>query len=216
MRVKLCGITNKADALMAVSFGADAVGFLIGLDYATDDEIDPSAARDIVAEMPPFVSTVLVTHRTDPDWVVKTAREIACTTVQIHGEMPIEVIPSIREALPHLRVTRVVHVTGAESVERAATVAKWADAVHLDTLTHTRVGGTGVTHDWSISARIVKDVGKPVILSGGLTPDNVRRAITTVQPFAVDVNSGVETPDGRKSAEKMRCFIGLAKGTGGW
>ena len=221
MRVKICGITDMADALMAVSFGAHALGFLIGLDYSTDDEIAPSVARDIIAEIPPFVSTVLVTHRTDPGWVVKTAREIGCSTVQLHGDMPLEAIPSIREELPHLRVTRVVHVTGETSVERAATVAKWADAIHLDTLTPTRVGGTGLTHDWSISARIVKEVGKPVILSGGLTPDNVRQAIATVRPFAVDVNTGVDAKsgvgslDGKKSAEKVRCFLDLANGTGG-
>lgn len=214
MRVKMCGIASKADALMAISFGADALGFLIGLDYATDDEIDPAGARAIIAALPPFVSTVLVTHRTDPGWVAKTAGEIGCTTVQIHGDMPLEAILSLREELSHLRVTRVVHVVGEASVERAVIVAGWADAIHLDTRTPTRVGGSGVTHDWSISARIVQAVDRPVILSGGLTPDNVRQAIATVRPFAVDVNSGVETADGQKSPMKVRAFIEQARMAG--
>jgi phosphoribosylanthranilate isomerase len=113
-----------------------------------------------------------------------------------------------------VRVIKAVHVVDAGAVTTARAVGRWADAILLDTKTDTRIGGTGATHDWSISARIVKEANKPVILSGGLNPQNVRDAIAVVSPFAVDVNSGVENPDGSKSPEKVWSLIRLAKAAG--
>lgn len=214
MRVKICGITKIEEAQVALSCGADALGFLIGLGYRTDDEIDASAAKKIIASIPPFVSSVLVTHRTEPGWVAEMCQKIGCSTIQLHGDFPLEDIPSLRLKVPYARLIKAVHVTDSSSLALAARAARWADAVLLDTKTDTRIGGTGVTHDWSISARIVKEAGKPVILSGGLNPENVRAAIATVSPYAVDVNSGVENPDGSKSLEKIQAFIRLAKEAG--
>ena len=214
MRVKICGITTIEEAKLALSCGADALGFLIGLDYRTEDAIDPSAAEKIIASLPPFVSSVLVTHRTEPGWLAEMSQKIGCNTVQLHGEFPPEEIPRLREQIPYARVIKAVHVVDASSAALAMHAARWADAILLDTKTATRIGGTGITHDWSISARIVKQATKPVILSGGLNPENVRAAITTVSPYAVDVNTGVENPDGSKSQEKVRAFIRLAKGSG--
>src|SRR5688572_27240231 len=165
MRFKICGITTSEDALLAVQHGADALGFLVGLDYPSDDEVTPDRAARIVADVPPFVSTVLVTHQIDPEWVVRTALVLRCTTLQLHGDFPLERIPDLRAAVPHLRITRVAHVEDAGSVALAAAIAEWADAVHLDTRTKTRVGGTGLVHDWQVSARIVREVRKPVILA---------------------------------------------------
>lgn len=212
MRVKICGITNKPEAQMAVSFGVDALGFLIGLNYRRQDEIDMVAAAKIIAGLPPFVSVVLVTHRSEPDWVAETCKKIGCTTVQLHGDFPLEQIPVLRKMIPYLRIIKTVHVTDERAVALAVSAARWADAVQLDTKTATLIGGTGIKHDWSISSRIVKAVAKPVILSGGLTPQNVRHAVSIVRPFAVDVNSGVENSDGSKSAKKVKSFIALAKG----
>ncbi len=211
MRVKTCGIRNEAEAALAVSLEADALGFLIGLNYPTDDEVAPAVAGHIIAALPPFLSSVLVTHRTDAEWVADTCRSIGCSAVQLHGDFPLEQIPVLRRMVPHVRIIKVVHVVDAQSVARATLAARWADAVQLDTKTGTRIGGTGKTHDWSISAQIVKAVHKPVILSGGLRPENIHQAIRMVRPYAVDVNSGVENPDGSKSAVKMESFIRLAR-----
>jgi phosphoribosylanthranilate isomerase len=104
-------------------------------------------------------------------------------------------------------------VVDETAIAHAVEAAQHADAILLDSRTATRIGGTGKTHDWTISARIVQAVQKPVILAGGLKPENVARAIEAVQPFAVDVNSGVEFPDGRKSPERLEDFISLAKKT---
>lgn len=212
MRVKICGMTNLADAEMTVFYGADALGFLIGLDYPSDDEVDAATAAKIIDNLPPFVSSVLVTHRTDAAWIEETCREIGCSTIQLHGDFPLEEIPALRRVVPSMRVVKAIHVIDASAVGLALAAARWADAVVLDSRTATRIGGTGTTHDWSISARIVKEVGKPVVLAGGLNPENVRQAIATVWPFAVDVNSGVESLDGSKSPEKIKSFISLAKG----
>ena len=176
MRVKICGITNLEEAQLVVRAGADALGFLIGLDYLTDDEIAPPIAKKIIASLPPFVSSVLVTHRTEPEWVAEMSQKIGCNTVQLHGEFPPEEIPRLRERIPYARVIKAVHVVDAGSAALAIHAARWADAILLDTRTATRIGGTGLTHDWSISARIVQQATKPVIMSGGLNPDKIGRA----------------------------------------
>lgn len=211
MRVKICGITSVDEARIAVSSGADALGFLIGLNYPSDDEIDFKIARNIISDLPPFIASVLVTHRTEVSWVAEMCKKIGCDTVQLHGDLPLEEIPTLRRLVPYVRVIKAVHVVDASAVALAVSVARWADAIQPDTKTATRIGGTGITHDWSISARIVKEVKKPVVLSGGLNPENVHDAIMLVSPFAVDVNSGVENPDGSKSLEKVKSFIWQAK-----
>ena len=214
MRVKICGITTLDEARMAIGCGADALGFLLGLNYPTDDEVSPSNAAEIIAALPPFVSSALVTHKKELGWVAEMCQRIGCTTIQLHGEFPLEEIPALRTRIPYARIIKAVHVVDSDSVALAERVAYWADAVLLDTKTETRIGGTGITHDWSISAKIVKKTKKPIILSGGLNPINVSDAIVTVAPFAVDVNSGVENSNGTKSLEKVREFIRLAKQSG--
>jgi phosphoribosylanthranilate isomerase len=114
------------------------------------------------------------------------------------------------------RVVKAVHVTGAEVVKAALAAATYCDAVLLDSRTLDRLGGTGRPRDWSISTQVVKALaktGRPVILAGGLTPSSLREAITTVSPYAVDVNSGVEDDEGSKTADACTTFVSLAHGT---
>lgn len=196
---------------MAVSFGADALGFLVGLSYRTDDEVELPVAQRIMAEIPPFVSTVLVTHRVELEWVAQACRQSGCSIVQLHGDFALAQIPELRQRVPNVRVIKAVNVVDESAVTHAVAAAQQADAVLLDSRTATRIGGTGRTHDWTISARIVKMVEKPVILAGGLNPENIAKAIDVVQPFAVDVNTGVEFPGGAKSPQKVEDFISLAK-----
>src|ERR1039458_10092821 len=203
MRVKICGIRDLDEARMAVSSGADALGFLVGLNYPTDDEVDLRTAQRIISRIPPFVSSVLVTHKVDLAWVAQTCQQSGCGVVQLHGDFALEQIPELRRLIPNVRVIKAVNVVDESAVARAIAAAQQADAVLLDSRTATRIGGTGHTHDWTISARIVKTIEKPVILAGGLKPENVVAAIEEVQPFAVDVNSGVEHPDGSKSPQRV-------------
>ena len=211
MRVKICGIRRVEDALAAVEAGADAVGCLVGLDYAAPDSIDPATARGIFAALPPFVARVLVTHRTGLAEVTALVRESGATVVQLHGEFPTVAIPALHEALPYTAIVKSVHVKGDDTIAAALAAARAADAILLDTIARGRIGGTGTTHDWSISARITAASPKPVILAGGLNPENVAEAIAKVRPFAVDVNSGTRGADGWKDHAKIRAFIAAAR-----
>lgn len=211
IHVKICGIRSLAEALAALEAGPDALGFLVGLDYPTDDALEPGEARAIGLAIPPGVRRVLVTHRTTAAEVVRLVRAAGCDAVQLHGAFPVDEVPALREGLPGSWISRVVHVEGVDAVARAVELAGWADAVHLDTRSGARLGGTGLTHDWAVSARIVATCSKPVILSGGLTPANVAEAIRTVRPFGVDVNTGVEDPSGAKDPARLRAFVAAAR-----
>ncbi len=213
-RIKVCGIRSEADLRAAVDAGADAVGFLVGLHYVTNDVIDADTAAALAEATPPYVTRVLVTHRTDASIVAELVKEIPCEVLQLHGDFPVDRIPELRLALPRrVRVHRVVHVVGPEAVPFAAECAKVADAIHLDTRTEDRLGGTGLVHDWKLSMRIVKWIRRPVVLSGGLDPANVAEAIRTVRPWAVDANSGLENADGDKDPDKLRAFVKAVRAT---
>lgn len=213
-RVKICGITNQEDARTAISLGADALGFLVGLIYPSVDQLTPERARELVKFLPPFVNSVLVTHQSDPEEVSFLVTAVGPHVLQLHGAFAIEEIPLLRQRFPHLKILKAVHVEGEEAIEVSREVAPHVDGILLDSRTATRLGGTGVTHDWSISRRICEALsGTPVILAGGLRPDNVVSAIETVQPFGVDVNTGVCAEPGRKSPALLRRFIQGAKRT---
>ncbi len=215
MRVKICGISTVEDARAAAAAGADAIGCLVGLVTPSPDGVEAAAARAIFAALPPFVARVLVTHRTTVEEVAALAAEAHPTVVQLHGHFPLETIPQLRAALPHVAIVKNVHVEGEEALDAAREAGGVADAVLLDSKTKDRIGGTGTTHDWTISARIVREVPSPIILAGGLNPENVAEAIARVGPWAVDVNSGTKGPDGRKSHFRIRAFVAAAKGAYG-
>lgn len=207
VRVKVCGITREEDAQVAASLGIDALGFLVGLDYESDDALAPGDAARLVTALPPFVTSVLVTHQSRPEPVATLCRIVRPRALQLHGDVDAECVASLRPAFPHLRIIATVHVDDASAVERARRVARHADALLLDTRTSTRLGGTGLVHDWSISRRIRDALhGTPMILAGGLTPANVGAAIALVRPYGVDVNTGVCLRPGTKSADLMRDF----------
>ena len=210
MRVKICGVCRVEDAVAAAEAGADAVGCLVGLDRPSPEQVDAAAARAVYSVLPPFVTRVVVTHRTVLGEVAELVRASAATAVQLHGDFPLVAIPALREAVPFAAIVKCVHVTGEEAIAAAQAAARVADAILLDTKVRGRIGGTGKTHDWSISVRIVESVSKPVILAGGLNPDNVREAIERVRPFGVDVNSGTRGLPGTKDHAKMRAFVANA------
>lgn len=132
-------------------------------------------------------------------------------TVQLQGDVSPQDISLLKKEFPETRIIKAIHVTGEESTKKALEYLHHVDAFLLDTRTEDRPGGTGLIHDWSISERIVSAVTKPVILAGGLNPENVEEAIEKVKPFAVDVNSGTKGPDGFKFPEKVRALITNAR-----
>ena len=213
MRAKLCGIRSETDLRIAVRAGADAVGFICGVTHFSEDALDEDRAAQLAALVPPFINRVLVTHLEEASAIVDLAERLGVDTIQVHGLVTQQTVRQVRKAAPGRRIVKAVHVTGEDAVETARSVASDCDAVLLDSRTQDRLGGTGLTHDWSVSAAIVKalsEVGCPVILAGGLKPSNVAEAISVVGPYAVDVNSGVELPNGDKDPAACASFVAAA------
>jgi len=219
IRVKICGITSIVDALGAVDAGADALGFIFV--EKTPRYVEPAAAAAIIAQLPPFVTTVGIFWDHAPGHVKAVAEEARLGALQFHGDEKPEdlagydlpVIKTIKlppastiEGLPEYRVTEGFQVLSYSKV---------AAAVLLDTAVRWSLGEAREPLEWRQAARIVATHGdrpRPkVILSGGLTPENVGQAVAMVKPYAVDVNSGVEARPGAKDHDKVRRFVVAAK-----
>lgn len=201
VRVKICGITSVTDALIAVEAGADALGFVFHADSPRN--VTPETAAGIIDALPPFVQAVGLFVNRDSGFVNEAAVRCRLDLVQLHGDEP----PQLCDAVER-RVIKAFRVRDSASIEpiRHYRVAAYL----LDAWSPAAYGGTGHTFNWEIAKR-VKSFG-PLILAGGLTPDNVAEAVATVEPYAVDVSSGVESAPGRKDPALVREFIRRAKG----
>lgn len=210
MRAKICGIRNLDDAITAISAGANAVGFLVGITHLAEDKISKEEAKDIIEKIPPFVSKVMVTHLLDKEEITGIARFLGVDTIQIQDHIPPEDLDQLKSELPYCKIIKAIHVTDrTEALKMLGSFERHCDAILLDSRTEDRLGGTGITHDWNISREIVEKASCPVILAGGLNGANVFDAVKQVRPYAVDVNSGVEV-DGYKSFDKIKAFISNA------
>lgn len=216
VRIQIAGVSSLEEALAAADAGVDALGFTVRLPTGVHDDLTEAKARGIVAALPPFVASVAITYVDTPREAVELCRYLGVTTLQLHGPFPTQEIPVLRVGLPHLKIIRAVHVTGPEAVAQARALARQVDALILDTYDPAtgRHGATGKTHDWTISRQIVDGVPVPVILAGGLTPDNVADAIAAVRPWGVDVHTGIERPDGSRDLDHIRAFVRNARAAG--
>ncbi|MEV6275368.1 phosphoribosylanthranilate isomerase [Nocardia sp. NPDC051832] len=210
IRAKICGIRSESDLRIAVESGADAVGFISGVTHFSEDALSAEEAVRLAGLTPPFVDRVLVTHLEEAAAILELADRVGADTIQVHGLVDGATVRQVKQEARGRRVIKAVHVTGPEALYVAREVAVDCDAVLLDSRTEDRLGGTGQTHDWAISAQIVADLRCPVILAGGLAPGNVGAAISVVAPFAVDVNSGVEDEGGGKHPDACAAFVRAA------
>jgi phosphoribosylanthranilate isomerase len=213
VRVQIAGVSSLEEALAAEQAGADALGFTVRLPNGLHDDLTEAKARSIIAALPPFIASVAITYVETPREAVDLCRYLGVAALQLHGPFPTQELPLIRAALPHLKLIRAVHVTGPGALAQARALERRVDALILDTYDPTtgRHGATGQTHDWSISRQIVDHIRTPVILAGGLTPDNVAEAIRIVQPWAVDVHTGIERADGTRDFSAIGAFVARAK-----
>jgi phosphoribosylanthranilate isomerase len=221
-RTKLCGITSASDRDAAVAAGADALGFVVDVPVDTPRELDPADAAALVADVPPFVTTVLVTMPDSPAEAAALVAEVGTDVVQVHGLDPAAV--SDLAGTTDARVVAATDLDGAEvpsagsrNAARSgdgdhAALADAADALLVDSVDDDGAGGTGETHDWTRTRELVENLDVPVVLAGGLTPGNVAEAVATVDPFAVDVASGIEAAPGEKDADAMAAFVRAARG----
>lgn len=211
MRVKICGIRSRADLQVVLTAGVDAVGFLLGTRHRTEDAIPPERAATLVASLPPFVSSVMVTHLQQAAAILPVFHQVAPSTLQLHDTMAPGELAALRSALPGIRLIQAIAVVDRSAIAAALAIEPLVDALLLDSRTADRIGGTGVPHDWAISRTIVEQARKPVILAGGLTPANLLAALAAVGPAAVDVNSGVEDGQGCKDPGRVEAFLRICR-----
>jgi len=198
VKVKICGITNLEDALLAAELGADALGFIF---YSKSPrKVAPEAAREIIAQLPPFVASVGVFVDEAAAVVQELAARVGLDWIQLHGQESPEYCRNLSR-----RVIKGFRIQDAESLRPLADYREAAQALLLDTYKQGQVGGTGTAFDWRL-AREAKPYGR-IILAGGLTPENVAQAIAIAQPQAVDTASGTEAAPGRKDPAKLRAFF---------
>ena len=205
-RVKLCGTTTEADRDAAVAAGADAVGFIVDVPVDTHREIPASTAADLVAGLPPFVSSVVVTMPASVEDALAVQERVRADTIQVHGTLSPDQVGDVRAQ------TDATVLAAAGPDDDIAAYAEHADALLVDSVDDNGGGGTGETHDWGRTREIVATVDVPVVLAGGLTPDNVGEAVEAVAPYGVDTASGVESADGTKDHDAMARFVSAATG----
>lgn len=208
--MKICGLTREEDLAVAVAAGADAVGFIVGVP-SSPRNLTVEKAEMLLSQVPIFVDSVVVMAPKSIKQLVEVCEGLKPSAIQIHGKEQLD-SSEIREKIKDTRLIKTVYVTEDTLNETAIEDSKMFDALLLDSFSKGQYGGTGKVHDWTLSRQIKEAVAPvPVILAGGLKPENVKESILTVQPYAVDVASGVELSPGVKDHEKVRAFVENAK-----
>lgn len=210
VKVKICGLTREEDLAIAVSEGADAVGFLVGVPESPRN-LTLKRAENLLSKVPIFIDKVVVTPPKSIEWLLEINNMLKPSAIQIHGKNELD-SKIIQNSIKDTRLIKTIYVTKNSLNEKIIDDLKTFDAILLDSFNKTQYGGTGKVHDWKLSRQIKKALEPiPIILAGGLTPDNIKEAILTVKPYAVDVASGVESNPGIKDDKKIRTFIENAK-----
>jgi phosphoribosylanthranilate isomerase len=213
-RVKICCIGSIDEAALAIEAGASALG-LVSHMPSGPGVISDERIAEIAATVPPAIGTFLLTSRQSIAEIIEQQHFCRTNTIQLCDHLTHGAHRDLKAALPGISVVQVIHVTGPESVAEAERVAPHVDAILLDSgnqkLAVKELGGTGRTHDWTLSRKIRERIDIPLFLAGGLTPENVADAIQAVGPFGVDVCSGVRT-DGELDVGKLERFFAAVRG----
>ena len=208
-RVKICCIRGVDEAVLAIRYGASALGLVADMPSGPG-VISEELISEIASIVPPYVTSVLLTSRRSVNEIVRQHQRCGTNAIQMVDRLELGGYGELRELLPGVDLIQVVHVVGEESIDEAVEIAPQVDAVLLDSgnpsLEIKELGGTGRIHDWDLSKRIRDSIGKPVVLAGGLNAENVVDAIRQVEPYAVDVCSGVRTNNALDEA-KLSLFM---------
>ncbi len=213
--IQIAGIRNRKEAQMLVEAGVDWLGFPLRLPVHREDITEQDAAK-IIRRLPPKHRGVLITYLTGAYEILALCRRLGVAKVQVHGDIPFAELLRLRQSAPGLFIIKSLIVRGENLAELTAQVATLSPVVDgFITDTHDpatgATGATGKTHDWQISRRLAEISPRPLMLAGGLNPENVAQAIRTVRPAAVDAHTGVEDETGAKCPEKIRRFVAAAR-----
>ena len=204
-RIKMCGTTRLEDGLAAVRYGVDALGFIL---YPESPRyISPEDVALICGQLPPFVDRVGVLVDEDVETAVWLVNRAGFSYLQLHGSESSHYCRELKNVLPHLKLIKAFRVGEQTKKEEFTPYAEHADAFLLDTYVKGDRGGTGQVFDWSLVAGL--NLNRPVILAGGLSPENIISAITALRPYGVDINSGVEDGPGKKNHARLKDMIEL-------
>ena len=208
-RVKVCCIASVAEAWLAIENGASAIG-LVSAMPSGPGPIEEDLIAEIAKVVPPGIASFLLTCKQDVQSIIDQQRRLRVNTIQICDRLVDGTYSDLRQALPGVSLVQVIHVTGPESVDEAQMIAPHVNGILLDSgnqsLRIKELGGTGRVHDWSLSRKIRETIDVPLFLAGGLTAANVAEAIRTVEPFGVDVCSGLRT-EGKLDPKKLGAFF---------
>src|SRR3972149_6990628 len=195
-RVKICCINSIEEAKLAIEFGASALG-LVSEMPSGPGVISDEVIFEIAKAVPPHIATFLLTSKTDSKKIIEQHKRLRTNTIQIVDELKTGTHKEIKEALPGINIVQVIHVQDEQSIDEAVKVSENVDAILLDSgnpnLEIKELGGTGRKHNWELSRKIRESIIVPVFLAGGKNYTNVKEAVETVSPFALDVCSGVRT-----------------------
>ena len=213
-RIKICCISSIQEAQTAVQYGASALG-LVGHMPSGPGVITDDLIYHIARTVPPPIGTFLLTSETSADGIIAHHQKVLTNTIQIVDALQEGSYQQIKNTLPGIKLVQVIHVLDDSSVEEAIEISEQVDALLLDSgnpnLQIKVLGGTGKTHNWLLSRKIVEQSNVPVFLAGGLNPDNVKQALDTVQPFGLDLCSSVRT-DKKLDTIKLESFFKAAIG----
>ncbi|WP_299288905.1 phosphoribosylanthranilate isomerase [uncultured Mucilaginibacter sp.] len=208
-RIKICCISSKEEAQLAISFGADALG-LVARMPSGPGTISDDLIAEIAKSVPPPVATFMLTCETAADEIIQHHYRTLTNTIQIVDELKVGNYHTIKTALPAVKLVQVIHVIDERTIDEALAISEQVDALLLDSgnpnLAVKELGGTGRTHNWLLSRKIVEQVKVPVFLAGGLNVANVRSAIEAVQPFGLDLCSSVRTNQ-KLDPQKLELFF---------
>ncbi len=209
MKIKICCIASITEAELAIEAGASVLG-LVGPMPSGPGVIPNEQIAKIAAKIPENIETFLLTSEIKAEEIISHHQLVHTSGIQLVDRVSKEDLVALRKGLPTIKLVQVVHVLDESAIPQAKEVAPYVDCLLLDSgnseLKVKELGGTGRTHNWEISRRIVQELHLPVFLAGGLTPLNIRKAISTVNPFGVDVCSGVRT-DGKLDKKKLIGFV---------
>src|SRR6056297_982741 len=208
-KIKICCIANIEEAQLAIKTGASAIG-LVGHMPSGPGIISDKKIFSIAKNIPPQIDTFLLTSETNAENIINHHKRTNTNTLQLVDTVRTDTYKQLKKHIQEIKLVQVIHVINHQSIDEALKISEHVDAILLDSgnpnLTIKELGGTGRTHNWDISKEIVKQSNKPVFLAGGLNPENVRKAIDYVQPYGLDICSGVRT-QGKLDKQKLELFF---------
>lgn len=209
VKIQMAGIRNLQEALNCISLGVDIIGLLVGQNHNSNDFISVDQAKEITNNITGKAETTLITHLENAEQIIKLAKELNVDNIQLHSFIEEKEVKKIKDNLPNIKLIRIIHILQDGTILTDISKIKYVDYYFTDSInTKTnQIGGTGLSHNYNTDKSLKETLSKPLILAGGLTVDNVTRAIELVKPYAVDVNTGCKKNEGGRDLKKVKAFV---------